>query len=123
VIKILSKAAPRKDVGLVVNAARDAGQADVVFRQLELAASRFLNRKVSYAGFVVQDAAVRDAILGQRTVVGYVPQAPASRCFRMLASRVAGLSPRAAGRPAERSLRLVPTPAVPIPRQEAAPCA
>jgi flagellar biosynthesis protein FlhG len=120
VIKILSKAAPAKDVGLVVNTAKDAGQADLVYKQLDVAVSRFLGRKLSYAGFVVQDAAVRDAILGQRAVVDSVPQAPASRCFRMLASRLAGISPRTVNRPGDRALRLVPPTGG---GQEVAPCA
>jgi flagellar biosynthesis protein FlhG len=93
IIKILTAADPTKELGLVVNAARDADDAGLVFRQLDIASSRFLRRGLRYYGFVVQDPAVREAVLAQRPIVDHLPQAPASRCFRILASRVAGISP------------------------------
>lgn len=97
VIKIVSGAAPSKELGVVVNASRDGDEAGQVFRQLDVASGRFLNRRLRYLGFVVQDSAVRESILDQRPVVSHVPQAPASRCFRVLASRLAGLTPGGAG--------------------------
>ena len=39
------------------------------------------------------DPAVRDAILIQQPVVDYRPHSQASRCFRILAMRVSGLTP------------------------------
>ena len=93
VIKILTAASPRKEVGVVVSAARDADEAELVFKQLDTAATRFLQRGLRYYGFIVNDPSVRDAVLMQRPVVDHVPQAPASRCFRILASRMAGSSP------------------------------
>jgi flagellar biosynthesis protein FlhG len=92
-IKIATGAAPDREIGLVVNAARDADEAAAVFRQLDVAACRFLQRSLRYYGFIVSDATVREASLGQRAVVEHAPQAPASRCFRILASRLAGLAP------------------------------
>lgn len=97
VIKIVSGVAPTKELGIVVNASRDGDEAAQVFRQLDVASSRFLNRRLRYLGFVVHDSAVRDAVLGQRPVVSHVPQAAASRCFRVLASRIAGMTPGGAG--------------------------
>ena len=44
-----------------------------------------------YYGFIAEDRAVRDSVLVQRAVVDHLPQAVASRCFRILASRLAGL--------------------------------
>ena len=112
VIKIVTAADPVKEVGLIVNAVRDANEAGLVFRQLEMATSRFLKRTLRFYGFVVQDPLVREAVLGQRPIVDHLPQAPASRCFRVLASRLAGLTPPgggwprvAAGRPAPPSVR------------------
>jgi flagellar biosynthesis protein FlhG len=93
VVKIVSGAAPNKEVGIVVNASRDGDEAGQVFRQLDVASSRFLNRRLRYLGFVVNDTAVRDSILEQRPVVSHVPQSSASRCFRVLASRLAGMTP------------------------------
>ncbi len=52
---------------------------------------RFLGRSLRYYGFVAEDRAVRESVLVQRAVVDHLPQAAASRCFRILASRLAGL--------------------------------
>jgi len=93
VIKILTTAAPGKEIGLVINQARDAEEASLVFRQLDVASNRFLKRPLRFFGFVVQDTAVRDAVLDQRPVIEHLPQAAASRCFRILASRIAGIAP------------------------------
>ncbi len=89
-VKILTAANPKKEIGLVVNAARDADEAALVFRQLDIASTRFLNRGLRYYGFVVQDPAVREAVLVHRPIVDHLPQSPASRCFRILASRMVG---------------------------------
>lgn len=96
-VKILTAAAPSKDVGIVVNAAGDADESGLVFRQLDIASSRFLHRGLRYYGYVVQDPAVREAVLVQRPIVDHLPQSPASRCFRILASRIAGLAPSGPG--------------------------
>jgi hypothetical protein len=37
-------------------------------------------------------------VLVQRAIVEHMPQAPASRCFRILAARMAGLDPLQGGR-------------------------
>jgi flagellar biosynthesis protein FlhG len=96
-VKILTAAAPSKDVGIVVNAARDSDESGLVFRQLDIASSRFLHRGLRYYGFVVHDPAIREAVLVQRPIVDHLPQSPASRCFRILASRIAGLAPTGPG--------------------------
>jgi len=96
-VKILTGAAPSKDVGIVVNAARDADESGLVFRQLDIASSRFLHRGLRYYGFVVQDPSIREAVLVQRPIVDHLPQSPASRCFRILASRIAGIAPTGPG--------------------------
>jgi flagellar biosynthesis protein FlhG len=102
-IKLLAAAAPDTEIGLVVNLVRDASQADVVFRQLSLAAMRFLGRRVTYYGFIARDARVSQAVMDQEAVVACAPDAPASLCFRRLALRIANLmkpGPRRAARPA-----------------------
>jgi flagellar biosynthesis protein FlhG len=92
-IKILTTTGGRKDIGVVVNAARDADEANLVFRQLDVAATKFLDRSLRFDGYIVSDPGVREAVLGQRPIVDHLPQAPASRCFRILASRLAGFTP------------------------------
>jgi flagellar biosynthesis protein FlhG len=92
-IKILTTTSRKKDIGVVVNAARDAEEAGLVFRQLDIAASKFLDRSLRFDGYVVHDPGVRESVLGQRPIVDHLPQSPASRCFRILASRLAGFTP------------------------------
>jgi flagellar biosynthesis protein FlhG len=101
-IKIMTQTDPRKAIGLLVNGARDAEEADLVFKQLDLAATRFLHRRLQYYGFIEHDPAVREAVLVQRPIVTHMPQSPASRSFRILASRISSMA--AGGR---RGLRLV----------------
>lgn len=91
--KVLSGSAPEKEIGVVVNAVRDAREAELAFRQLDLAATRFLGRSLRYYGFIADDPAVRDAVLAQRAIVDHRPKSQASRCFRILASRIAGFGP------------------------------
>jgi flagellar biosynthesis protein FlhG len=113
-IKAVSQGGGPKELGILVNAARDEAEARLVFRQLELAVSRFLDRRLSDFGYVPYDQALREAVLVQRAVVEHWPQAAASRSFRQLAMRVAGLSPQGGS-----GLRIVPRP----PRREISQCA
>jgi flagellar biosynthesis protein FlhG len=92
VMKILAQADPGKEIGVLVNAVPDRREAEVVFRQLEVAAGCFLHRHPQYHGYVPFDPVVRDSLLVQRSAVDLAPDSPASRCFRVLASRLSRLS-------------------------------
>jgi flagellar biosynthesis protein FlhG len=100
--KVLTSADAAKEIGVVVNGAKSAEEAGVAFRQIETATRRFLKRSVSYYGHVADDPAVRESVLVQRAIVDLLPQSPASRCYRIVASRLAGLGP------AQGGLRLAP---------------
>ena len=102
-IKVLTAEAPGLEIGVVVNGAGSAEDAAVAFRQLDVASSRYLGRSLQYYGFIVDDPGVREAVATQRAIVESDPAAPASRCFRILAARIGGLSPVRG-----RGLRLVP---------------
>lgn len=95
--KILSTSNPDKEIGVVVNSVRDGDEAALAFKQLDTAAARFLKRHLRYYGFIAADPGVREAVFVQRAIVDHMPQAPASRCFRILASRLAGLGPASGG--------------------------
>jgi flagellar biosynthesis protein FlhG len=95
--KVVWRSDPRKDIGVVVNGAPSADEARQAFVQLETATKRFLGRAVAYYGFIADDPAVRDAVLVQRAIVDHLPQSPASRCYRIVASRIAGLGPSRGG--------------------------
>jgi flagellar biosynthesis protein FlhG len=91
--KVLSNVAPSLEIGIVVNGVRNGEEANLAFRQLEIAATRFLTRALKYFGYIADDVLVREAVLMQRAVVEQSPQAPSSRGFRALAARLAGLGP------------------------------
>ncbi|HEY8548653.1 MAG TPA: MinD/ParA family protein [Vicinamibacterales bacterium] len=92
-VKVLSMSDPAKDIGVLVNGARNADEAGTVFRQLEAAVQRFLGRRLRSYGFIAQDPAVRQAVSRQQPVVCDHPKSPASLCFRVLAAQVAALRP------------------------------
>jgi flagellar biosynthesis protein FlhG len=97
-VKVLTEASPSSEIGIVVNHARNADEAALAHRQLDAAAHRFLGRSLRFYGFINEDPALREAALTQRAIVDHMPQAASSRCFRILAARVAGLGPAASPR-------------------------
>jgi flagellar biosynthesis protein FlhG len=96
-IKLITVGNRQKEIGVVVNSASDAEQGTVVFRQISLAADRFLNRQLRYDGHVVEDRSVRDAGLAQSPLVGADHAGPAGRCIRRLACRLVASRPSGAG--------------------------
>ena len=91
--KVVTAASPKAEIGIIVNGVRDAQEAGLAFRQIDMAAAKFLHRSLKYFGFVADDPLVRQATQAQRAVVMHAPQCPASRCFRILAARIAGFGP------------------------------
>ena len=81
----------------MVNGAKTAEEAGLAYRQIETATRRFLKRSVAYYGHITDDPAVRESVLVQRAIVDHLPQSPASRCYRIVASRLAGLGPAQGG--------------------------
>ena len=55
VIKLLSTTDPAQEIGIVVNNARDASEAQLVFAQLEVAAVAVPERRLTYFGFIADD--------------------------------------------------------------------
>lgn len=110
VIKLLTAVDRAKPIGVVVNSAHDADEGGLVFRQIALAADRFLSRSIRYDGHVVEDRAVKDATFAQVPVVGQDPSGPASRCIRRLACRLVAARPTGAGPWAPKAVPVV-TPA------------
>jgi flagellar biosynthesis protein FlhG len=95
--KVLTGTDATKEIGVVVNGAPNGDEAGMAFRQLDTATRRFLGRPLSFYGHIVDDPAVRDSVLVQRAIVDHLPQSPASRCYRIVASRLAGLGPAQGG--------------------------
>jgi flagellar biosynthesis protein FlhG len=116
IIKLISTADSSKPIGVVVNAARDAEEANVVFRQISTAAERFLRRTLRFDGYVLEDRTLRDAQLAQIPILESESTSPASRCIRRLASRLATSRPSAVGPWSSRPGPMVTSPG-------SAPCA
>jgi flagellar biosynthesis protein FlhG len=93
VIKLVTASQPDKSIGVVVNAAADADEGALVFRQISAAADRFLGRTLRYEGHVPDDRSVRESGLAQMPFIGGGSPGEADRCIRRMASRLV------AGRP------------------------
>jgi flagellar biosynthesis protein FlhG len=107
-IKLITASEPQKSIGVIVNAARDSEEGGIVFRQISLAADRFLGRSLRYEGHVPEDQTVKDCGLAQEPFVGRDARSPADRQIRRLASRLAATRPGTGpwpGRPAEVSVK------------------
>jgi flagellar biosynthesis protein FlhG len=96
-VKLVTAGNAAKPIGIVVNTARDAEEGDLVFRQISMAADRFLKRAVRYDGHVLEDRAVRDAGLAQTPLAGGEHAGPAGRDIRRLACRLTASRPSGAG--------------------------
>jgi flagellar biosynthesis protein FlhG len=88
VIKLVSASDSTKPIGVVVNSARDAEEGGLVFRQISLAADRFLGRALRYDGHVLEDRLVKEAGFSQVPLIGTESSGAASGCIRRLARRL-----------------------------------
>jgi len=89
VIKIILAEDHDKKVQVLINSVEQAGEAHEVFCQINSVVKRFLNREIDYLGHIERDSHVPQAVRSQMLVTHRFPNAPASRCFRELARRIA----------------------------------
>ena len=120
--KLLLTSSPRREVGLVVNMARDASEGLLVARQLTNAVQQFLGSGIKYYGHIDRDPYVADAVQAQRPLMSSDVDSPAAEAYRRLARRVITWTPPTVQRaaPAEPSVRLG---VVDLMRTEARSCA
>jgi flagellar biosynthesis protein FlhG len=97
VIKLVSAANRERPIGVVVNSARSAEEGGLVFRQISLAADRFLGRSLRYEGHVLEDRQVKESVFAQTPLVGAGATGPATGCIRRLASRLTAARSNGAG--------------------------
>lgn len=97
VIKLITASGQATPIGVVVNTARDADEGHLVFRQISLAAERFLHRSLRYDGHVLDDRSVKDSTLAQMPLASGNGASPASRDIRRLATRLTAARPSGAG--------------------------
>jgi flagellar biosynthesis protein FlhG len=89
VIKIILAEDHKKNIQVLINSVDRAEDAHEVFCQINSVVKRFLNREIDYLGHIERDAHVPQAVRSQMLVTHRFPNAPASRCFRDLALRIA----------------------------------
>lgn len=88
-MKVLSVKYGTDQFKLVVNSAANDNEADDVFRQLNLVATRFLDVKIDYYGGIVLDENLRKGVRQQKVVSEMSPLTKASRNFAVLARKIA----------------------------------
>ena len=121
-IKLVSAADRHKPIGVVVNSARDSDEGGLVFRQISMAADRFLGRTLRYDGHVLEDRRVRDAACAQSPLLLTADATgPATGCIRRVAARLMTTRPGPGG-PWPATPRPVVPPAEPA-SMEAPRCA
>ncbi|MBI5365469.1 MAG: MinD/ParA family protein [Planctomycetes bacterium] len=88
VIKTIAHEEDHGDIRLVVNMVTNAKEGQTCAANLVAVARRFLNAYIEYAGCVVQDARVSQAVKRRRPFLLEYPTCEASRCVRELAQRL-----------------------------------
>ncbi|MGP1907521.1 MinD/ParA family protein [Metabacillus sp. JX24] len=78
-IKVISFHEKSIPVSIVVNKADDEKTAQLTFARMQSAVTRFLDREVSFAGWMPQDALVSEAVKRQVPFSILFPKCPASR--------------------------------------------
>ncbi|MFN7914037.1 MAG: P-loop NTPase [Vicinamibacterales bacterium] len=95
--KLLIARSPQREVGVVVNMARDAEEGRHVARQLGLAVQQFLGASIRYYGHVERDAQVTESVQAQRPLMALGVDCPAARAYDRLARRIALWTPPFSG--------------------------
>jgi flagellar biosynthesis protein FlhG len=112
VIKLITASDVTKPIGVVVNSARDPEEGGLVFRQISLAADRFLGRTIRYEGHVLEDRLVKESVFSQTPLMlGVDATGPAVGCIRRVATRLTTARPNGPGGPWPAMPRLVERPA------------
>jgi len=92
-IKVLYQRHAKKRFRLIVNMVKNQAEAKDVYERLSRATDHFLNLAVNYLGHVVSDEKVTEAVRRQKAFAELFPDAPASRCLREIAEKLAGEYP------------------------------
>ncbi len=89
-VKMILREESRGEVHLVVNMAGTRAEGDRIANGVVEVTRKFLNSYLDYAGFVLADPAVVQAVRKKRPFLLEYPQAPASRCVVALAGTLFG---------------------------------
>ena len=87
-IKVAARHAPTQRLQIIINQVHNPRDAQQIFEQLAGVAERFLDRELIYLGMIVDDQSVRRAVKQQEPFIQAFPEAPASRCLRIIAKQL-----------------------------------
>jgi flagellar biosynthesis protein FlhG len=87
-MKVLSIKYCEKHCKLIVNQAASKQEGEIIYRQLKLVASKFLDISIDYLGCVLHDKKLTQCLKQQKLVGETYPEAIASRCFYELAQAI-----------------------------------
>jgi flagellar biosynthesis protein FlhG len=88
IVKILSHREPGKRLAILVNNVSGPDEAQSTFRQVDIAARRFLSKPLELLGFVEKDKNVLEAVRQQGPIVNLYPQSVASKCIKVVARKL-----------------------------------
>jgi flagellar biosynthesis protein FlhG len=88
-IKLLSRKHPVTDIELIVNQVNSRKEARATYERLAGVASKFLSLPVTYAGYVLCDDIVPEAVRLKRPFLLHSPRSNASACIRAVAKHYA----------------------------------
>ncbi len=90
VIKVLVRKRYGQPISLVVNMARSTAEGKQVYQRMADVTKKFLQTNLYFAGVLLKDERLCDAVRARKPVVLAYPKAPISSSFASLAARVAG---------------------------------
>jgi flagellar biosynthesis protein FlhG len=88
-IKVLVRTGDLARLSLLVNGAADELEGRAIHGQIDRVCRRFLGDGIVFAGAILKDSRVADAVRAQRAVVESYPHCPASLGYQRLATRIA----------------------------------
>ncbi len=91
-IKTLVKHDKEKDIGVLVNMARDAGEATEVAKLMLQMSRQFLNVAFNNLGYIPRDPVVLESVRFQQSFLLYAPASSASKSIRNIAASVLQIS-------------------------------
>lgn len=86
-MKVLSIKYSASKFKLLINQAKDAKEAKMVFMQLRLVSDRFIKISLEYLGHIEYDSKIATSVKNQKAVVNMFPNTCASLCFNNIVKK------------------------------------
>lgn len=89
-IKVILKNDIKSSMSLIVNRARNMKEAKDTFDKISKTVEVFLNEKINYLGFILDDIKVGQAVREQHPLLKIYPKSEAGVCIQEIASKLLG---------------------------------